>query len=73
MLCHQIWPSESIIHSITEVPVLFLSGLKDEIVPYVLSLLFISHASHRENDDLFPSTKPEPFWAWIKQRVFGLL
>ena len=32
-LCHQLWPSESIIPSITEVPVLFLSGLRDEIVP----------------------------------------
>lgn len=32
-LCHQIWPSENIIPSITEVPILFLSGLKDEIVP----------------------------------------
>ncbi|KAI0447738.1 alpha/beta-hydrolase [Xylaria telfairii] len=33
MLCHQIWPSESILPSITEVPILFLSGLQDEIVP----------------------------------------
>jgi len=41
MLCHQIWPSESIIPSITEVPVLFLSGLKDEIVPYVLPFPFL--------------------------------
>ncbi len=37
-LCHQLWPSESIIPQITEVPVLFLSGLQDEIVPYVSSL-----------------------------------
>ncbi|KAI1757022.1 alpha/beta-hydrolase [Xylaria castorea] len=35
MLCHQIWPSESILPSITEVPILFLSGLQDEIVPPV--------------------------------------
>ncbi|KAI1345001.1 alpha/beta-hydrolase [Xylariaceae sp. FL0016] len=33
MLCHQVWPSESILPSITEVPILFLSGLQDEIVP----------------------------------------
>jgi fermentation-respiration switch protein FrsA (DUF1100 family) len=33
ILCHQVWPSESIIASITEVPILFLSGLQDEIVP----------------------------------------
>jgi len=32
-LCHQTWHSESFIPTITEVPVLFLSGLKDEIVP----------------------------------------
>ncbi|ELR05842.1 hypothetical protein VC83_09005 [Pseudogymnoascus destructans] len=33
LLCHQIWPSETIIPTITEVPVLFISGLKDEMVP----------------------------------------
>ncbi len=33
MLCHQVWPSESMITNITEVPILFLSGLQDEIVP----------------------------------------
>ncbi|KAI9740832.1 MAG: hypothetical protein M1818_004437 [Claussenomyces sp. TS43310] len=33
MFCHQIWNSEAIIPTITEVPVLFLSGLRDEIVP----------------------------------------
>ena len=32
ILCHQIWPSDSVIPSI-KVPTLFLSGLKDEIVP----------------------------------------
>ncbi|KAK8089768.1 hypothetical protein PG997_004729 [Apiospora hydei] len=32
-LCHQVWPSETVIPSITEVPILFLSGLQDEIVP----------------------------------------
>ncbi|KAK5990461.1 Protein bem46 [Cladobotryum mycophilum] len=33
LLCHQVWPSESIIPTIKEVPILFLSGLQDEIVP----------------------------------------
>ncbi|KAI0200160.1 Alpha/Beta hydrolase protein [Astrocystis sublimbata] len=33
MLCHQIWPSEVILPSITEVPILFLSGLQDEMIP----------------------------------------
>lgn len=32
-LCHQTWQSEIYIPNITEIPVLFLSGLKDEIVP----------------------------------------
>lgn len=32
-LCHQTWQSEIYIPTITEVPVLFLSGLRDEIVP----------------------------------------
>ena len=32
-LCHQVWSSESVIPSITAVPILFLSGLQDEIVP----------------------------------------
>lgn len=33
LLCHQLWPSEALIGAITEVPILFLSGLQDEIVP----------------------------------------
>ena len=33
LLCNQVWPSESILPSITKVPILFLSGLQDEIVP----------------------------------------
>jgi fermentation-respiration switch protein FrsA (DUF1100 family) len=32
-LCHQVWSSESILPSIKKVPILFLSGLQDEIVP----------------------------------------
>ncbi|CAZ85894.1 unnamed protein product [Tuber melanosporum] len=32
-LCHQIWPSEATLPQIVDVPVLFLSGLKDELVP----------------------------------------
>ncbi|OAL53192.1 BEM46 family protein-like protein [Pyrenochaeta sp. DS3sAY3a] len=32
-LCHQIWPSEETLPQITKIPILFLSGLKDEIVP----------------------------------------
>ena len=32
-LCTQIWPSDETLPQITDIPVLFLSGLKDEIVP----------------------------------------
>ncbi|OCK82471.1 BEM46 family protein [Lepidopterella palustris CBS 459.81] len=32
-LCHQIWPSEETLPQITDIPILFLSGLQDEIVP----------------------------------------
>ncbi|KAL1591618.1 bem46 protein, variant [Paraconiothyrium brasiliense] len=31
--CHQVWPSEDLLPQIKDVPVLFLSGLRDEIVP----------------------------------------
>ena len=33
LLCHQVWPSESLLPNITKVPTLFLSGLQDEIIP----------------------------------------
>lgn len=33
LLCHQVWPSDTVIPTITKIPILFLSGLKDEIVP----------------------------------------
>ncbi|KAJ5204271.1 uncharacterized protein N7498_005150 [Penicillium cinerascens] len=32
-LCHQYWTSEEVLPKITKVPILFLSGLKDELVP----------------------------------------
>ncbi|KAI9374338.1 Alpha/Beta hydrolase protein [Aspergillus egyptiacus] len=31
--CHQTWTSEDVLPKITKIPILFLSGLKDEIVP----------------------------------------
>jgi len=37
-LCHQVWPSDTVIPQITKVPILFLSGQQDEIVPYVFPL-----------------------------------
>ncbi|KAF9579698.1 hypothetical protein BGW38_003941 [Lunasporangiospora selenospora] len=32
-LCHQIWNSEQMIQRITQLPILFLSGRKDELIP----------------------------------------
>ncbi|TGZ76447.1 alpha/beta-hydrolase [Ascodesmis nigricans] len=32
-LCHQVWPSETTLPGIREVPTLFLSGARDELVP----------------------------------------
>lgn len=32
-LCHEYWRSENALPSITNIPILFLSGLRDEIVP----------------------------------------
>ena len=33
MLCHQVWPSDVVLPTIKDIPILFLSGLRDEIVP----------------------------------------
>ncbi|KAF2710545.1 BEM46 family protein-like protein [Pleomassaria siparia CBS 279.74] len=32
-LCHQLWANDEALPKITKVPILFLSGLKDEIIP----------------------------------------
>jgi abhydrolase domain-containing protein 13 len=32
-LCHQVWPTEDILPKVEDMPILFLSGLQDEIVP----------------------------------------
>jgi hypothetical protein len=32
-LCHEYWKSEEMLPQITDIPILFLSGLQDEIVP----------------------------------------
>ncbi|KAG6040363.1 hypothetical protein E4U41_000747 [Claviceps citrina] len=32
-LCHQVWPSDATLPYVTKIPVLFISGLQDEIVP----------------------------------------
>ena len=32
-LCHQYWNNEETLPLITKIPIIFMSGLKDEIVP----------------------------------------
>jgi hypothetical protein len=32
-LCHQVWANDEALPKIKDVPILFLSGLKDEIIP----------------------------------------
>lgn len=52
--CHQFWSSETLIHQI-EVPVLFLSGLKDELVPKAqMAQLFSMCQSKRKVWKEFP-------------------
>ncbi|KAM5434898.1 bem46 protein, variant [Microsporum canis] len=47
-LCHQTWLSEEILPKITDVPILFLSGLKDEIIPPDHMLQLFSMANAKE-------------------------
>lgn len=49
LLCHQVWPSETVLPTITTVPTLFISGLQDEIVPYVYSVLSPSKAPFHDD------------------------
>jgi hypothetical protein len=65
LLCHQVWASDTFLPSITEVPILFLSGLQDEIVPFV-PLSFFPPAYFCLNDDpIFHPQNLTPFWDLI--------
>lgn len=41
-LCHQQWASDEMLPKITDIPIIFLSGLKDEIIPCVAIPAFSS-------------------------------
>ena len=56
LLCHQVWASDTFLPSITEVPILFLSGLQDEIVPYVHPISSFAKPA-KPNDDLISTHK----------------
>ncbi len=61
LLCHQVWPSDSVIPTITKVPILFLSGLQDEIVPYVPSQ-HVEADAFREHLSLSPPSPSSASW-----------
>jgi len=48
-LCHQIWPSEETLPKITDIPILFLAGEQDEIVPpsHMSRLYDICRSKHK--------------------------
>ncbi|KAM0253970.1 hypothetical protein ACHAQJ_007039 [Trichoderma viride] len=55
LLCHQVWPSEAVLPSINKVPILFLSGLQDEIVPPShMTLLYNVSTSFSKTWKTFP-------------------
>ncbi|KAL8770778.1 MAG: hypothetical protein Q9209_003645 [Squamulea sp. 1 TL-2023] len=67
-LCHQYWNSEEVLPKITTIPILFMSGLKDEIVPpsHMTQLYSISKAPRKVWRD-FPNgmhndTIAEPYF-----------
>lgn len=82
MLCHQKWPSDEVIQTLPEngPPILFLSGLKDEIVPpTMMRTLYELCTIKRKTWKIFPSgdhnsTVAEPgyfdqIWEWLTEEV----
>lgn len=82
MLCHQKWSSDEVIQSLPEngPPILFLSGLKDEIVPpTMMRTLYEFCTVKRKTWKIFPngdhnSTVAEPgyfdqIWEWLIDEV----
>jgi abhydrolase domain-containing protein 13 len=49
-LCHQLWSTEEVIPKITGIPILFLAGCQDEIVPHehMQQLYKLSRAFYKE-------------------------
>ena len=61
-LCHQIWATEEMLPQIKDLPILFLSGLKDEIVPptnETVSQVFARLSAYRDAMD-GPQVWPAP-------------
>ncbi|MCJ1263294.1 hypothetical protein MMC22_003164 [Lobaria immixta] len=53
-LCNQYWPSEDILPQITSIPILFISGLKDEIIPpsHMQQLYDVCRAKRKVKKDI---------------------
>ncbi|KAF9883991.1 hypothetical protein FE257_002432 [Aspergillus nanangensis] len=80
--CHQYWISEDVLPKITQVPVLFLSGLKDEIVPpsNMTQLFAICKAPRKvwrtlpngaHNDSVAEPGYFEHILSFVTEEVFG--
>ncbi len=82
-LCHQLWPSEETMLEITaDIPMLFLSGLKDEIVPahMMKTLHDISKVDNKvwktfpnghHNDTVAEPGYFDAIWAFLVQDVLS--
>ncbi|KAE8144360.1 alpha/beta-hydrolase [Aspergillus avenaceus] len=80
--CHQYWTSEEVLPKITKIPILFLSGLKDEIVPPSnMTQLFAICQSERKvwrtlpngahNDSVAEPGYFEHIHSFVKEEVVG--
>lgn len=82
-LCHQLWPSDEILPQITaHIPMLFLSGLKDEIVPapmmktlYELckarSKVWKTFPTGHHNDTVAEPGYFDAIWAFLLEEVLS--
>ena len=82
-LCHQLWPSDETLPKITaDIPILFLSGLKDEIVPaHMMKTLYdlckverkvwktFSNGHH--NDTVAEAGYFDAIWAFLAEEVLS--
>jgi fermentation-respiration switch protein FrsA (DUF1100 family) len=82
LLCHQLWPSNEVLPTIKSIPILFLSGLQDEIVPamHMKGLYDLCEAEKKvwkefpdgsHNDTVAKAGYFEAIDAFIEQDVLG--
>jgi abhydrolase domain-containing protein 13 len=82
-LCHQLWPSDETLPQITaDIPFLFLSGLKDEIVPAPMmatlyNLCMVKHKMCKtfpngyHNDTVAEPGYFDAIWAFLAEEVLS--